>query len=299
MTSLASLLRNMRISSTPVLNNSSFANASVRQASPFANFPVREPMNQPMSSMAGLSSNPFAAQRPNRIVHGRLDEYQQCLEKYRAQIRSNKRRDEFFPRAADRFNSEVTRINRVGGREREEAFWRIFNKLAATAHERPMPAMHVKITKNFVSACLPKMYGTDFDNNLPDLLKRYNMDHINTRCLVSMPRRHGKTETSAAFLASLALAFPVQINVYSIGMETSKLFTAKVEWYIMKACDNNPNWGHHNLHLVEVHPLYGDTDQVSQIRSYSSNEKIGEHGVPKRRCAPTQCAGCLSEFYGF
>lgn len=215
----------------------------------------------------------FQRPRALRVVNGRLGELQTHYKKYEVMVNADRERDRTVHRRCDEFTPEVQRINHVGGREREMSFWKVFNHVASKSQERPMPAMHRRIVRDFLVACLPKMYGADLERYLPDILRRYKIDHINARCLVSMPRRHGKTETSCAFLASLALAMAVEVNVYSTGLETSKLLTAKVEWYLAFAAGPHLEWGKHNMHMVEVRPLESDKDKFSTIRSYSSSPK--------------------------
>jgi len=228
---------------------------------------------------------PFKSAEPAEVrvyIHGRMNEFTAMMDEQAEIIAEAKERDRTFLQRCDMFRPEVQNLRTTTGREREQAFWRIWNELAETSQERPFPNMHRKITMNFLTATLPKMYGAEFDGNISMLLKRYQIDHINTRVLVSMPRRHGKTETACAFLAALALAFAVQVNIYSISMETSKLVSTKILSYIHKAAGKEARFEANNVNKISVHPLYGNTEEVSIIRSYSSNEKIGSNFQEER-----------------
>lgn len=266
MSSLADLLR-----LTGLVRPAASASRSASRAPSAA--PSAAPSRSSSPSPVVTDRSKFQKPRALRVVNGRLGELRAHMKKYETKVLADRERDRTVIRRCDEFIPEVQRINRVGGREREESFWKVFNYVASKSQERPMPAMHRRIVRDFLVACLPKMYGADLERYLPDILRRYKIDHINARCLVSMPRRHGKTETSCAFLASLALAMAVEVNVYSTGLETSKLLTAKVEWYLAFAAGPHLEWGKHNMHMVEVRPLESDKDKYSIIRSYSSSPK--------------------------
>lgn len=165
------------------------------------------------------------------------------------------------------------------GPAREAAFWRTFSWLADHATDKPLPLMHRRIVRGYFLATLPVMYGATFRGAQPELLRRYNVDRINTRCLTSMKRRGGKTQTLCMFVAALASAFPLDVNIYAQKLDQSQKVLETIRQFAdayARAYRGQPMRARNDSKReLFVHPVHTETSEVSRITAYSSSGKIG------------------------
>jgi hypothetical protein len=81
----------------------------------------------------------------------------------------------------------------------------------------------IKFHNAFIIACLPHIYGKDWNANGARVLKELNITQIEYEVLCMTPRRFGKTMAVAMFVAVLALVCKgIKIAVFSTGSRASK-----------------------------------------------------------------------------
>lgn len=76
--------------------------------------------------------------------------------------------------------------------------------------------------EHFIHACLPQIYGNDWEENSVRILEQEKLQLIERGLLIMTPRRWGKTWSVASFAAALLLSVPkVKIAIFSTGKRTS------------------------------------------------------------------------------
>jgi hypothetical protein len=87
--------------------------------------------------------------------------------------------------------------------------------------------------EHFLIACLPHIYGKDWNANGARVMASLGIDKIDYEVLCQTPRRFGKTVSVAMFVAVLALCCPgIKISVFSTGSRASKSMVD----HILKFC---------------------------------------------------------------
>jgi hypothetical protein len=74
---------------------------------------------------------------------------------------------------------------------------------------------------NFLIACLPKIYGKDWEANRVRVLRQFGINRIQFEVMAITPRRFGKSWAVAMFCAALLLVITVRICVFSTGKRAS------------------------------------------------------------------------------
>lgn len=91
--------------------------------------------------------------------------------------------------------------------------------------------------KDFIQSCfislLPLIYGEQFDINIVRLTKRFGIDAIFKKIFFEMPRRFGKTTSTAIVAATIAYMIPgLVVGIYSVVKSASdSLVESVIEYY--------------------------------------------------------------------
>ncbi len=82
----------------------------------------------------------------------------------------------------------------------------------------------------FFQACLPKIYGKEWENSSMRVMESYGITDIRYEVMAMTPRRWGKTVSVAMFVAALLLDVPgLTIAVFSTGKRASGSLTELVK----------------------------------------------------------------------
>lgn len=82
----------------------------------------------------------------------------------------------------------------------------------------------------FFQACLPKIYGKEWENSSMRVMEAYGITDIRYEVMAMTPRRWGKTVSVAMFVAALLLDVPgLTIAVFSTGKRASGSLTELVK----------------------------------------------------------------------
>jgi hypothetical protein len=74
----------------------------------------------------------------------------------------------------------------------------------------------------FILACLPKIYGEQWNDHSLRVMKEFEVDKIDPEVLIVTARRWGKTYAVAMFVVALLLCVPgIQIAIFSTGSRAS------------------------------------------------------------------------------
>ena len=74
----------------------------------------------------------------------------------------------------------------------------------------------------FLQACLPKIFGREWDYNSLRIMQRLGLKRIRPEVLCMTPRRWGKTWSVAMFVAAMLLCVPgIKISIFSTGKRAS------------------------------------------------------------------------------
>ena len=124
----------------------------------------------------------------------------------------------------------------------------------------------------FIGACLPQIYGEDFDRNLVKILRENDLDEIRCEIMVCCPRRWGKTMAVALFSAAYLWTQPdAEIIVYSIAKRTSSMLSSKIYNMVVKLAGGTHGISVHNQEeLVLTNSCGGE----SVLHSYPAASRI-------------------------
>lgn len=76
--------------------------------------------------------------------------------------------------------------------------------------------------EHFIQACLPLIYGVDWDRNSVRVMEEFDIVELKSEVLCMTPRRFGKSFAVAMFVASMMLAVPgIKQAVFSPGKRAS------------------------------------------------------------------------------
>jgi hypothetical protein len=82
----------------------------------------------------------------------------------------------------------------------------------------------VEIHQTFIESCLPKIFQSTWDRDRVQILKEFNVKKLIQEVLVIMPRRRGKTYSTAMFAAACLLCIPdCSCIIFSVGERIAKL----------------------------------------------------------------------------
>lgn len=90
--------------------------------------------------------------------------------------------------------------------------------------------IQVDIFTMFIEACLPLIYGDEWNENKARVLSERGLSREEPFCLVIMGRRNGKTYVTSAVACCLFLLVPdVTIAIFSTGERAAKMLMTVVE----------------------------------------------------------------------
>jgi hypothetical protein len=96
--------------------------------------------------------------------------------------------------------------------------------------------IQVEIHKEFTEACLPKIFQNSWKRNKAVIMKQFNVKEIHQEVLVVMPRRRGKSYSTAMFAAACLLSVPsCSCIIFSTGERTAQLLMTVIVDMIEKA----------------------------------------------------------------
>ena len=82
----------------------------------------------------------------------------------------------------------------------------------------------------FIKACLPIIYGADWERCSERVLREYGIDRIHPEVLIQTPRRFGKTVSVSMFVLALLLACPgIRICVFSTSQRASSNLVQEIK----------------------------------------------------------------------
>lgn len=88
--------------------------------------------------------------------------------------------------------------------------------------------------REFVKACLPKIYGESFETERERILEKFNLKQIEYEVLIMTPRQFGKTTAVAMFMAALAWAAPnIIVSVFSTAGRASTALLTKAHAFLL------------------------------------------------------------------
>jgi len=124
----------------------------------------------------------------------------------------------------------------------------------------------------FIGACLPQIYGEDFDRNLVKILRENSLDEIRCEIMVCCPRRWGKTMAVALYAAAYLWTQPeAEIIIYSIAKRTSSMMSSKIYNMIVKLCGGEHCVVTHNQEDLVITNMHGGE---SVLHSYPAASRI-------------------------
>lgn len=124
----------------------------------------------------------------------------------------------------------------------------------------------------FIGACLPQIYGEDFDRNLVKILRENSLDEIRCEIMVCCPRRFGKTIAVALFAAAYMWTQPeAEIIIYSIAKRTSTMMSSKIYNMVLKLAGGDHCINTHNQEDLVITNMHGGE---SVLHSYPAASKI-------------------------
>jgi len=92
------------------------------------------------------------------------------------------------------------------------------------------------IHKEFIVACLPKIYQTNWDKRSPNIMKQFGVKKLKQEVLVVMGRRKGKSYSAAMFAAAMLLCVSdCSCIIFSTAERTAKLLMTVITDLIEKA----------------------------------------------------------------
>lgn len=231
------------------------------------------------------SMSSATAPRPSeRMIRGGADLIAACIAPFLAAASAELESRRRFIRRSQRSTQNVVR-NMLAPREVERRFWEYYKKLANHSQEEPFPEMHENAAREMFISMLPLIYGESLAANAGDLCERYNCPTIMNRTLICWPRRHGKSESVAAFSAAASLAFPCSIHVFSNSDQTSDEMKQKTLYYLRFAADDKLRVVRDVKGKLIIAPLCGGS-KMSRLRFFPANPVVRMFffRVPRLKC---------------
>jgi len=149
--------------------------------------------------------------------------------------------------------------------------------------------------KNFIQSCfislLPLIYGDQFDVNIVRLTKRFGIDAIFKKIFFEMPRRFGKTTSTAIVAAIIAYIIPgLTVGIYSIVKSASdSLVESVIDYYAtisgMDAMDFVTEWNKQKGR-VQMKNAHGSTSTVWGYSAVSTVRTSSSSSVFRVVCFP-------------
>lgn len=96
----------------------------------------------------------------------------------------------------------------------------------------------IRFHERMIRACLTKIYADEWETQYEQIMKRYGIQKMQRECLLSCPRRFGKTYAVAIFCAAFLVSIPnCEIAVFATGKRTAK----KLMVLILSFLENYPD----------------------------------------------------------
>ncbi len=141
---------------------------------------------------------------------------------------------------------------------------------------RPRSTAQQRMHKAFTCASLKKIVGPDLPKYLEEAFTLCEMVELRSDVIVLFPRRHGKTEGTARFVAVYLLTQPgASISVFSTGIRTARKMLLKIVEILMKLHESvTESPAQFETHNKEEIGVYGFHGKVSKCFSYPSKVQI-------------------------
>lgn len=127
----------------------------------------------------------------------------------------------------------------ASGRSRGDQTMDNIQKLFHTGMDVKWSEVQVDIFNVVINMCLPKIYGSEWNEQKARVLRQRGMSRQRQEALINMARRNGKTFVNAGAAAVLLLMVPdISIAVFSTGERAARMLMDVVRNMIKKAFDN-------------------------------------------------------------
>jgi hypothetical protein len=174
------------------------------------------------------------------------------------------------PRRHDYYKSTFSRGVESSGDKRIRALREALSQLDELGFRRS--SHQREFHEAFIGACLPQIYGEDFDRNLVKILRENNLDEIRCEIMVCCPRRWGKTMAVALFAAAYMWTQPeAEIIIYSIAKRTSSMMSSKIYNMVTKLAGGDHCVVTHNQEDMVITNIHGNE---SVLHSYPAASRI-------------------------
>jgi len=140
----------------------------------------------------------------------------------------------------------------------------------------------------FLKAAARVIYRGSWETERPAIMKKHGWEKSNSEVLISTPRRFGKTFSIAIFCACLALAFGLEVVVFSPARRASRKLLERIVEFVRLA-GGDDRICEFNQEAARVLAFDG---RKSLIRSFPS--KVGV----RRSDSNTDVRGCLGWWKG-
>jgi hypothetical protein len=182
----------------------------------------------------------------------------------------NRKSKWIVPRKHDYYKSTFSRGVESSGDKRIRGLREALSQLDELGFRRS--SHQREFHEAFIGACLPQIYGEDFDRNLVKILRENNLDEIRCEIMVCCPRRWGKTMAVALFAAAYMWTQPeAEIIIYSIAKRTSSMMSSKIYNMITKLAGGDHCVVTHNQEDMVITNMHGNE---SVLHSYPAASRI-------------------------
>lgn len=134
--------------------------------------------------------------------------------------------------------------------------------------------------RNFLIACLPKIYGSEWDQHKRRVLREFGIPRIDFEVMIITPRRWGKTVSVAMFVTAILICVPgIEMGIFSTGSRASGSLMEKIVSFIGKipgAKDRIVKANQEDLFvaLERLHGLSAKSDVAVQLRTAPGTSKL-------------------------
>lgn len=132
--------------------------------------------------------------------------------------------------------TRVVKENQEGSAQDEMATLQQVQMLLESGFGLQRSNIQVEIHKEFTLACLPKIFQVSWDRNKALIKKQFNVRSVQQEVLVVMPRRRGKSFSTAMFTAAMLLSVPsCSCIIFSTGERTAQLLMTVIADMVERA----------------------------------------------------------------
>lgn len=120
-----------------------------------------------------------------------------------------------------------------------------------------------KFHKSALSGCLRMIYGKDFDKEKHRVMRKYNFKCRKQQCLITAPRRLGKTYAIAMLVIVLMyMCCEEVVSIFSPSDRQSKMLVTTI-LSLMRKVDLGNNIVSHNATCIVIRTKYGKTSKIN------------------------------------